>query len=575
MTHFQPCRLAHPRNPSTMLQLLRIENLALLDAVSLEFSGGFTAVTGETGAGKSVLLGALSLLAGNRTDKSVIRKGAEQCCIEAAITVPPDSWIHHHIAEQGLPACEEGQLLLRRVIPRQKAARVFINGALATLTQLQEIGHGWIDFHGPGEPQKLFKESEQLALLDVYAGLREERTAFRRDFNAWKAALREIDQLRNEARLSPEEAEFLRNRVAQIDQLKLSPERIHQLEIEWRQLSNFQERKEESAALYQTLDGPDGLIERLQTALPAARRLAELDPEAASLADRLESLLLEARDISGECAAIAGQDSLDDDSLQQVESDMETWMTLQRQYGNSVEQVLQRREEMARRLQRQGNVEETIQTLTRQAGLREKALREQATALRARRGKAAARLTRKAEKLLRHLGFKNPRIAMELHATPQLGPTGDTDCQLTFQPNPGQDPLPLQRIASSGEMARVMLALKSVLAGADATPVLVFDEVDANIGGEVATSVADLLADLGNAHQVFCITHLPMVAAKARHHFRVSKDQDAASTAVRIEPLAEDRDALLDELARMLGDRSSQTARQHAADLLQRADKPT
>ncbi|NBD37970.1 MAG: DNA repair protein RecN, partial [Verrucomicrobia bacterium] len=489
-----------------MLQFLRIENLALLEAVSLEFEEGFTAVTGETGAGKSVLLGALSLLSGNRADKSLLRKGAEQCRIEAALDVRGRERLHRHLEEMGLPSCEEGQLLLRRIVPREKPSRVFINGTLATLAQLQELGRYWIDFHGPGEPQKLFHESEQLALLDQFAGLREEVAAYREGYHAWRETLRAMEDLRDGPRLSADEAAFLRTQIEEIDRLALSAERIEELETAWNRMSHGQERREEAAALQAAFEEEDGIAARLQQLLPRVRRLAEIDGETAALADRLESLLIEANDLGGEFSAIAGEDDLDPESLAQVEADMESWMSLQRKYGHGVEAVLAKRAEMAGRLEGQGDVEGKISELEKQAAVAEKQLRELASALREKRHKAAKKLVRGAEKLLRDLGFKQPRLDMEIRSTRELGPHGDTACRLTFQPNPGEDAQPLNRIASSGEMARVMLALKSVFADSDATPVLVFDEVDANIGGEVATAVARLLAGLSATHQVFCIT---------------------------------------------------------------------
>jgi DNA repair protein RecN (Recombination protein N) len=232
--------------------------------------------------------------------------------------------------------------------------------------------------------------------------------------------------------------------------------------------------------------------------------------------------------------------------------------------------VLSKREQMAQRLSIQGDIEGTLQSLQDKADVMEGRVMEAAAGLRSARLKAAHKLAREAENLMAGLGFKKPRLGIEIIARNRLGPTGDADCRMTFAPNPGSDPLPLNKIASSGEMARVMLALKSVLATVDATPVLVFDEVDSNIGGEVATAVARLLADLGKNHQVFCITHLPQVASVAKNHYVVEKLQSDDATRITIECLDHDADARVDEFARMLGDRGSDAARQHARELLTR-----
>ena len=555
-----------------MLHSLRIENLALMDAVSLEFAPGYTAVTGETGAGKSVLLGALSLLSGARADKTLIRQGAETCTLEAAFLLPATEHLDVLLQEMGLPSCDDGQLLIRRILSHSRPSRITVNGAMATLAQLQEIGKKWIDFHGPGEPQKLFHESEQLALLDLFAGLRQELDRYRDGYRAWRAQLEEIERLRNETRLSPEERAFLKTQVQEIDKLKLSEARIQQLEQDFRRLSGSQELKELCAQLDDRFLGTKGICDRLQGVLPVARKLAELDPATAHLADRVESLVIEANDLATEWAGLAGDADFNPSQARQIEADMDTWLTLRRRYGTSVETVLARRDSIAERIALQGNLEETIGEKQAEADRMEAHLRKEADALRSARLKAAQKLGREAEALLRELGFKKPRLNIDIVTREKLGPTGNSDCRMTFSPNPGNALLPLNKIASSGEMARVMLALKSVLAAVDYTPVLVFDEVDANIGGEVATAVAKLLAKLGKDHQVFSITHLPQVAAVAKNHYVVEKHQDEESTTVRIDCLDDKEEARIEEFARMLGNRSSKSAREHAARLLKLGD---
>ena len=212
-----------------MLDTLRIENLALMEGACLEFHSGFTAVTGETGAGKSVLLGALSLLSGARADKTLIREGAQSCQLEAMFKLPHPACLNAALGRMDLPPCEEGQLLLRRTLSAERASRIMINGAMATVAQLQEIGTYWIDFHGPGEPQKLFHENEQLALLDLYAGLDAALAAYRSRYREWRRQLEAIEEVRNEARLSPEEAEFLQTQLKEIDALQLSESRLEEL----------------------------------------------------------------------------------------------------------------------------------------------------------------------------------------------------------------------------------------------------------------------------------------------------------------------------------------------------------
>ncbi len=547
---------------------MRIENLALMDAVSLEFDEGFTAVTGETGAGKSVLLGALSLLSGSRAEKTMIRQGTDTCTLEAAFQIPQPKQMESLLEEMGLPELEEGQLLIKRILSSRKASRIWINGSMATLAQLQELGKQWIDFHGPGEPQKLFHEREQLALLDLFAGLKNQLADYLTNYRSWRKQLEEIERLRNESRLSPEEAEFLRGQTLDIDNLQLSEERIHKLEQDYRRISSAQDLKDLCAQLDESFLGSKGICQRLQAALPIAQKLSDLDPSASTLSDRVESLVIEANDLSTEWRELAFGSDFDPQQIKQIESDMEKWMSLKRRYGATVEGILKKREAMANRLKIQGDLKGTLERMQAEADTIEGSIRKAAGAIRSSRLKAAHKLAKEAESLLQDLGFKKPKLGIEIIARTKLGPTGDSDCQMTFSPNPGSTMLPMNKIASSGEMARVMLAMKSVLAAVDSTPVLVFDEVDSNIGGEVATSVAKLLKVLGKDHQVFCITHLPQVAAVANNHYVVNKVQDDDSTTVTIDCLNNDSDSRIDEFARMLGDRSSSAARQHAEKLM-------
>lgn len=552
-----------------MLQHLRIRNLALLEEVTLEFGAGFTAVTGETGAGKSVLLGALNLLSGGRAEKTLIRAGAEECAVEAMVWLAHSAPFDELLEAMGLPRCEEGALLLSRTLSRKRPPKVRINGQLATVRNLQDLGEAWIDFHGPGEPQKLLHERHQLALLDSYARNEVARIRYGEAYEAWMETGREMDRLRGSAQLSPEEQEFLRGQIEAIDSLELTEAAVETLERDFRQLTNGQALREQGRTLADLLNGAEGIVDRLGAGLQVARELARLDPDTQPMADRLQSLLLEAEDLGQECDSLGELAEFDEETALQVQERMELWLSLRRKFGGTVESVLLRREEMSGRLESQGDLAGTLERLQRERQGLEKRMREAGEELRETRLRAAQSLSREALELLQKLGFQKGRFAIEIVREKEFRPHGTTTCEFRFAPNPGVEPLPLGRIASSGEIARVMLALKAVLARVDATPVLVFDEVDANVGGEAAVVVGRELARLGEeAHQVFCITHLPQVAATATAHFVVTKEQGDDFTQVRIEALGRSRDARLDELSRMLGDRHSASARRHADALL-------
>ena len=549
-----------------MIRRLQIRDLALMDRTSLKLGAGFTVVTGETGAGKSVLLGALSLLAGNRAAKTIVRKGAEECSVEAELETDGDKRFDEVLKTLDLPACDDGLLILKRSVHATKSGRISINGGSATLTQLQQLGELWIDFHGPGEPQKLMRAETQLEMLDLHAGLAAPLTAYRAGWRQRNELLREAAEAATAERLSEDEAAFLRSQLEKLDSLDLSEEAITKLERDHARSS----RAQELAALLGQLEaglGSDGLGEVIPKLLKAGDDVARIDEEASALRDRLNSLAAEAEDIRADFARLGRGLSSDDESAAELDGKMNLWLEFRRKYGPGADSVREKREALRRRLASQGDVEARVTKLKAEAAKVEKDLRKQADVLRAARTKAADKLAAAARKMLGSLGFKKADLRIEV-ATAELGPHGADAVRFLFCPNAGQDLLPLDQIASSGEAARVMLALKTVLAAVDRTPVLVFDEVDANVGGEIGAQVGRELAALGKGHQVFCVTHLPQVAALGHSHLVVTKTQDDKSTTVEIAPVHGKRKDRESELARMLGDRASKVALSHARELL-------
>jgi DNA repair protein RecN (Recombination protein N) len=549
-----------------MIRRLQIRDLALMDRTELELGSGFTVVTGETGAGKSVLLGALSLLAGNRAAKTIVRKGADECSVEAELETDGDKRFDEVLKSLDLPICDDGLLILKRSVHATKAGRISVNGGSATLTQLQQLGELWIDFHGPGEPQKLMRAETQLEMLDLHAGLASALTTYRAGWRLRNDLLREAAEAATAERLSEDEASFLRTQLDKLDSLDLSEEAITKLERDHARSS----RAQELAALLGQLESglsSDGLGEVMPKLLKAADDIARIDADAGSLRDRLNSLAAEAEDIRADFARLGRGLSADDESAAELDGKMNLWLEFRRKYGPGAEAVREKREALRRRLASQGDVEVRVAKLKAEAAKVEKDLRKQAEALRAARAKAADKLATAARKMLGSLGFKKADLRIEV-AVAELGPYGADAVRFLFCPNAGQDLLPLDQIASSGEAARVMLALKTVLAAVDRTPVLVFDEVDANVGGEIGAQVGRELAALGKGHQVFCVTHLPQVAALGHAHLVVTKTQDDKSTTVEISPVHGKRKERESELARMLGDRASKVALSHARELL-------
>jgi len=513
-----------------MIRRLVIRDLALMDRAELELGSGFTVVTGETGAGKSVLLGALSLLAGHRAAKTVVRKGAEECVVEAEFEVGEDPRFDALLQELDLPVCDEGLLLFKRSVHATKAGRITINGGAATLAQLQQLGELWIDFHGPGEPQKLMRAETQLAMLDLHAGLGKALATYRTGWRQRLSLLRAADEAAGAEKLSEDVEAFLRSQLEKLGSLDLSDDAVAKLERDHARAS----RAQELGALLGQLDaglGADGLGEVLPKLLKAAEDVSRIDADASALRDRLNALAAEAEDIRADYARLGRDLTDDDESVGALETKMNLWLEFRRKYGPEAVHVRAKRDGIAQRLLSQGDVEARVAKLRAEAAQVEKDLRKQAEGLHAARTKAADKLAGAVRKMLGALGFKKADLRIEVAAA-ELGPHGADAVRFLFCPNAGQDLLPLDQIASSGEAARVMLALKTVLAAVDQTPVLVFDEVDANVGGEIGAQVGRELAALGKGHQVFCVTHLPQVAALCHAHLVVTKTQDEKSTTV-------------------------------------------
>ncbi len=551
-----------------MLQSLRIKNLALLEEVSLGFEAGFTAVTGETGAGKSILLGALSLLAGERADKTIIRQGAAACEAEASLYFTDAAKIDAVLAALDLPPCEDGLLILKRSLAREKAPKITVNGSLATLAALQQLGEHWIDFHGPSEPRRLLKESCQLELLDLFGRTGDILAAYREKYQVWRELVAERERLSQETRLAPDQVEFLQNQLARMDELELTEPAIEALERDFARLSRSQELLQLADALAAGLTGDEGVQSRLAALLRDARQLEQIDAASRPLCDRLAAAAVELNDLGAEFSALGQQLQFDPEQAEQLTARMNTWLELKRRHGGQVAAVIAARDDLRRRLEAQGDLKGTLAKLDQRIGAALQAARREASALRARREQAAKELAKVAAKGVAQLGFRKADFQVRINALPELGPSGDCGAEFLFSPNVGEAPLPLNRVASSGELARVMLALKTVLADLDEVPLLVFDEVDANVGGEIGRVVGEKMAAIARGHQVLCVTHLPQVAAQATCHLVVTKDQSKDRAVVSIQPIQASRKARVTELARMLGDSKAKSALAHAEELL-------
>jgi DNA repair protein RecN (Recombination protein N) len=547
-----------------MLTLLKIRNLALVDELAWELGAGLIGVTGETGAGKSVIVGALKLVLGERADKSLIRTGEDQCLVEAVFELTHTAGINPILEEGGLPPCDDNQLIVRRTIG-QSASRQFVNDSPVTLALLKRLGEHLVDLHGPHDHQSLLSADRQLAMLDAYAGSENQLATYHETYRAWRSKNAALEELRNAENATEHEIDLLKHQISEIDAAQLNPAEEQDLEDRWRRANNASRLMESAAAAISTLNGENGILDRLGELQRLVRDLEKLDPSISEKTASLETAAVELQDLEGNLADYTQELEINPAEAETLAERVNLIESLKRKYGPSLADVLNRRDNAAARLDSIENRSDKIEQLEREVAEGRKALDANGKTLAASRRKAAPKLAKEISSQLKDLGFKQSSFEVPLNSLADPGPHGLESADFLFGPNPGEPLMPLRQIASSGEISRVMLAIKSALAEQDDTPLMVFDEIDANVGGEVARAVGAKMAALGTRHQVIAITHFPQVAATASHHFVVEKEVSAGRTRSRLFPVAgENR---IQELVRMLGGGGKQ-ARAMAASLL-------
>ncbi len=548
-----------------MLTLLKIRNLALVDELVWELGSGLISVTGETGAGKSVIVGALKMILGERADKGLIRTGEDTCVIESVFDLKDSSEINAILEEGGLPPCEDTQIIIRRAIGTS-VNRQFVNDSPVTLTLLKKIGERLVDLHGPHDHQSLLSQERQLAMLDAYASTEELLISYRTAYRGWREKSEELEEIRNAENASEQELELLRYQLDEIQSAQLNPDDGDDLQERYHRSSNSTRLVELAAQAVSTLSDEDGILSRISDLQRFARDLEKYDPSISEKLSSLETASIELQDLEATLTDYAEELDIDPSEAASIEERVNLVESLKRKYGPEIDDIVSRRESIAARLDNIDNRSEKIETLTAALAETRKELETIARKLTTQRKKSAPKLAKDIASQLKELGFKQSSFEVEL--SPVKDPTlhGLESCNFLFGPNPGEPLHPLRQIASSGEISRVMLAVKSSLAEQDATPLMVFDEIDANVGGEIARAVGKKMALLGELHQVIAITHFPQVAAIATHHFVVEKEVTSGRTRSKLYPVEGEK--RIDELVRMLGG-GGQQARAMAESLLE------
>lgn len=562
-----------------MLSALRIKNLGLVADLTIELQAGFNVITGETGAGKSMLMGALSLVLGERADRGLIRAGTDSCMVEAVFDLPATRpQLAAFIDEHGLEPCEGNQLVLKRTLATSGANRQFINGSACPLSVLSELGEWLVDFHGPHEHQSLLHPARQLAILDAFGGLEQLRS----DFAAIVRQRTELEQAKAnlivDERTYAQQLDLLRFQVREIESARLEPDEEETLQAQYQRASNAAKLLQLSQSALEVLTEDErSLLSQAGSLGRTLQELQRLDPSAAELLSLEQQVMALLQELQSGVSHYADKVELDPERLSELEERLNLVQALKRKYGSTIAEVITFGNSAREKLTSLENRETELARITEEISKVSKRLWETGKELTTRRAKLLPVLAKATAKQLADLGFSQSKLEIDLKTVSEADFRADPSkttlqgfdsVEFQFSPNKGEPPRPLRAIASSGELARVMLALKTVLAAQDQVPVLVFDEVDANVGGETANAVGQKMRQLAGKRQVLCITHLPQVAAPASAHFVAMKSVKDGRTVSEIGLL--DAPGRVTEIARMLGGQS-QEARKHAQALLRSA----
>ena len=573
-----------------MLTELFVENFALVEKLRLRFEPGLNLLTGETGAGKSILLDALGMVLGERTGAEAVRHGADKARVEAVFTIDEaDTRLQNALLAAGVET-EDGLLLMGRELSPAGKSSARINGRPATVGMLKAVGDALVDIHGQHAHQSLLAVERHAEILDNWGGaeIASLKAAVGEAFGAAQTARRELAALQHDARERARTLDLLGYQRDEIDAAEPKIGEDDELTAERLRLGSAEKLHASASGAYAALHGGSagsavsgrgkaasfeaetsatGALDGLTTAAAEIEHAARLDPTLAPLLECLQNALYVAEDAARDVRTYRDSVEFNPERLEEIENRLDTLKTLKRKYGETIDDVLRYREEIGGRLDVLENAEERIAQLEKATEKTRKELETRAAKLTKARQKAAKPFAESIMRELADLAMTATRFSVSLAPRPEPNANGGDAIEFLISPNPGEPLKPLAKIASGGEISRVMLALKSVLSRTMATPTLIFDEIDSGIGGRTGTVLADKLAALSNASQILCITHLPQIAARGRQHFFIEKKTDKGRTTVGVTPLSPDD--RVQELVRMLGGKpDSGAVIQHAREML-------
>lgn len=553
-----------------MLSLLKIQNLALVEDLAWELGPGLVGVTGETGAGKSIIVGALKLILGERADKGLIRTGTESCSVEAVFDLANTTAVDAILSGAGFDPLEGESLIIRRVVGAT-TNKQFVNGSPVTSGMLKELGAYLVDLHGPHDHQSLNSRERQLEMVDGYAGLGESGEAYRAAYRAWRAAVMEYEELATSERASEQEMDMLRFQIQDIETADLKEGEEEEIEARHRIAANGARLVELCGQVGDRL-GEDvgGVLGGMREIARMLHELEKLDPALTETFQGFQSAHIELQDLEGAVRDYAEEIEIQPDELARLEERIHILQLLKRKYGGTVAAILKFKAEAEEKLGKMENRGEALDKLEKVLKASRVEVERLGHEISSRRKAAAPRLAKEVSTHLADLGFKRAVFEVALTVRPEPARDGLEEVDFLFAPNPGEPVKPLRLTASSGEMSRVLLAVKSALAKGDSIPLMVFDEIDANVGGNIAEAVGRKMAALSGRHQVIAITHMPQLASLAGSHFVVTKEFEENRTRSTLREVK--GELRVEELARMLGGKV-ESARLHAESLLDGAAK--
>jgi DNA repair protein RecN (Recombination protein N) len=567
-----------------MLTELRITNFAVIEQLTLEFSPGFHVLTGETGAGKSILVDALALLVGGRPSIDQIRSDTEEAVLEAAFVLPPQSPLTAALKESGLLGPTDTELLVRRVLSRSGRHRLYLNGNLAPVHQLQSLAGTLVDIHGQHEQQSLLSAQTQLDAIDAFGHLRDLREAYGIQYTRWRTNQHELEQLERLGADRVRQEELLRFQYQELEQAALRPGEEEGLHAERQRLLHGRKLDELAAEAYEALYGGEPSVTALLGAINnRLRELRDIDASTDEWRVRCEGAAVELRELAQSLREYRERLDQDADRLHAIEERWDRLQRLKKKYageadgktGDAIHALLAHQQQLKEQLEQVGRVDERLTKLRDEVRQQAARMRDLGRELTDKRTAAARKMESRVKAELAGLHMGQTRFKVELSqadGATGCGPTGGDRAEYLLSANAGEPLQPLARVASGGELSRVMLAIKTVLAETDRVPVLIFDEVDAGIGGAVATVMGRRLRELSKFHQVFCITHLPQIASQARHHVLVEKTVIKKRTVTHARRL-DDADRR-EEIARMLaGAAITRSVRETAAEMIGHGDE--